>query len=221
MIKKLIITPWFGDFPEWVTKYWDNIDQLTKYGYDWLPMTDLNEFKEKATRALGSTPDITPGTSRSHNFRTAFGLIFQEDLKGYDFWGITDLDCVYGDVSKFVPDDTLEKVDIQSNHHDYICGPWTLFRNNETINNLFKLVPNWKELMFDTRSHAGRWTEVEYSQMIDKEHEAGHINRLYTHYQGKDPNDTSNLSFRDGKLYDGEDEIMMFHFNRTKQYPKL
>lgn len=219
MLRKLFITPYFGDLPEWIDKYEANMKSLEKYGYDWLLVTDLDDFLSRIWMILGEEPQIIPGTSRSHNFRTAFGLLFAKELEGYDFWGITDLDCVYGKVDNFLADEELGTLDIWSNHHNYICGPWTLFRNNELVNNLFREVPNWHELMFDQHSHAGRWTEVEYSEMVDALADQGRVRREYTHYQGQDPNDTSKLTYKNGMLFDGDDEIMMFHFNRTKIWP--
>ena len=218
-MKKLLITPYFGPFPEWMDKYLEHIKHVNQYGYDWLITTDEEDFSRRVQEVLGFVPTIRPGTPLIHNYRTAYGLLYADKLKDYDFWGITDFDCVYGKIDNFITDSMLEKLDIHSNHHNYICGPWTLFRNIDKVNNLFRLVPQWEGQMRSLDTQPGRWTEVEYSQMIDEQHNAGNINRLYTHFQGKDPNDDSAVTFKDGKLYDHGDEIFMFHFNRNKRYP--
>ena len=31
------------------------------------------------------------------DYKCAYGLIFEEYIKNYDFWGHCDLDCIYGD----------------------------------------------------------------------------------------------------------------------------
>lgn len=219
MLKKLFITPYFGEFPSWIEKYNDNRRTLEQYGYEWFTPTDEEEFKKRIKDTLGITAVITQGESFSHNYRTAFGAMYQDKLKDYDYWGITDFDCVYGNIPHFLPDTELEKWDIHSNHHNYICGPWTLFRNTDKINNLYQLVPQWGRLMTEINDHPGRWTEIEYSQIVDREHEVGNIKRLYTHYQGLDPNDDSELSYVEGSLYDHGTEIMMFHCNRKKRWP--
>lgn len=219
MLKKLFLIPWIGDFPIWMPQYREHIKHLKKYGYDFYISNDEDDFATRVEKTLGFSPVITRGSSLSHNYRSAFGLMYQDILKDYDFWGITDLDCVYGNISHFNDDIDLEEIDIWSNHHNYICGPWTLFKNTDRINTLFKKVPNWEELMRSTTLHPGRWTEVEFSQAVDKEHNAGEIYREYTHYQGKDPNIWFNLSFKDGMLYDDKEEIMTFHFNRHKIWP--
>lgn len=66
------------------------------------------------------------------DFRPAFGLIFKEYLKGYDWWGFFDIDTVLGDISKFVTEDILEKYD-----KIYEQGHLQLIRNNSYMNNLF------------------------------------------------------------------------------------
>lgn len=217
-MKKLLICPWFGPFPEWFNKYQTHIEFLKKYGYDFLFPTDLEDFKARIKDKLGIEATIISGTSDPHNFRVAYGLLFAKELAGYDYWGITDLDCVYGKIDDFMPDENLAKLDIWSNHHNYICGPWTLFKNTETVNNLFRDVANWRELMSD-RSVPGRWTENEFTEIVDQVHREGKINQRYTFWQGHDVNDDSEITFDDGKLFDHGDEIMMFHFNRHKRWP--
>lgn len=219
MLKKLFVIPWFGDFPSWMDDYLEHIKHMQQYGYDWFITTDEKDFTDRVESVLGFTPIIKPGTPLSHNYRTALGLLYADKLKDYDFWGITDLDCVYGKVDNFITDKQLEELDIHSNHYNYICGPWTLFRNIQKVNELFKLVPNWEQLMRDIDHQPGRWTEEEYSHVVDEQNDTGMIKRLYTHYQGADPNDDSSIIFDGTKLYDHNKEIMMFHFNRNKRWP--
>ena len=41
--------------------------------------------------------------------KSAYGEIFSDDLKGYDFWGYCDVDLMWGDIRKFYTDDVLSK----------------------------------------------------------------------------------------------------------------
>lgn len=217
----MIIVPWFGDFPDWYDKYTEHIKHLEQYGYDFLFYHNLIEFNYRVENILHIPSTVKPNTSLSHNYRTAFGLIFEKEIQGYDFWGITDLDCVYGRVNKFISDEELKNLDIHSNHHNYICGPWTLFRNSSKVNNLFKFTPSWQLHMTATDTQPGRWTEVQFSRLVDRITYNGDIRLKYTHYQSKNPNDLSKLKFNNGVLTDDGDEIMMAHFNRKqpKQWP--
>lgn len=66
------------------------------------------------------------------DFRPTFGLCFQEYIKDYDFWGGCDLDLIFGNIRKYVPDDVLEKYDKIYEH-----GHFFLIRNNEECNRMF------------------------------------------------------------------------------------
>lgn len=215
MIKKLFITPWFGPMPEWMDLYWENANRLKSLGYDWLLDTDIEGFKKRVKDKLNIDSNVQEGTGMVHNYRPLFGVLYADELKGYDFWGHTDFDCVYGNVDRFIPDRLLSFLDVHSNHHNYICGPWTLYRNVSVVNELFREVPSWDGLILDTRSNG--WAEKEYTQVLDR-HAGTDIRRLYTHFQSHTPDDLTHLRWDNG-LFDGEDEIMMCHFNRKKIWP--
>lgn len=219
MIKKLFIICWFGPYPEELNRWVANMEYLKPYGYDYLIFSNLKLFEQRVREKLGIEPFIIEGTGKPWDYRGALGVLFEDEIKGYDYWGHTDFDCVYGDVNSFMPDTELVKYDIWSNHHNYICGPWTLYRNTETVNNIFRQCPDWKERMEEPK--ATGWVEAGFSEMVDKLHEEGKINRLYTFWQGYDPNIDFYIEFKDGKLYDGDASIMMFHYNRRKRLPPL
>lgn len=67
------------------------------------------------------------------DFRPAYGLIYEEMLKGYDFWGYSDFDVVFGDIRAKLSEDILDS-------HDKIqpFGHLTFYRNCEKINTLFR-----------------------------------------------------------------------------------
>lgn len=66
------------------------------------------------------------------DYKPAYGLIFQDLLKSYDFWGYCDLDMIWGDIRKYITDEKLNLYDKL-----YVCGHCTLFRNNEEMVHLF------------------------------------------------------------------------------------
>lgn len=217
MLKKLMICPYFGPLPSWFDQWKENFDRLQKYGYDLLMPTNLEEFKQRVKDKLGiENCPIVEGKGKVHDYRLSFGKLFEEELKDYDFYGHTDFDCAYGRVDKYVTDDLLDSVDIHSNHHCYICGPWTLYRNTPKINDLFYEYPLWKQELEAER--VSGWGEVEYSQIVDKHAKQGDLRLRYTMWQGK-TTDPSKLTWRDEALYDGDQEIMMFHFRHTKEWP--
>jgi hypothetical protein len=73
------------------------------------------------------------------------GLIFEDYLKDSDFWGITNLDVVYGMLSHFVPDELLELTDVFTDDVNTINGVFSLYRNMPRVNEIIKHVSNWTD----------------------------------------------------------------------------
>lgn len=145
--KIAIIMTWFGDLPEYFP-YWlksaeanETIDFYCicdreirsdapniKY-----ISTTLQEEVRRYGQILGRSVEIT-APYKFCDCRVFFGILYEELLKGYDFWGYCDIDLVFGDLRKFITDDVLEKYD-----RIYKNGHLSLYRNNEYINHLFEL----------------------------------------------------------------------------------
>ena len=213
MINKIFIMPYFGDFPYWFEEYKKHFEeQLRPKGYDWLLDTDLEGFKKRVKDKLGIEYLGLPGGGKVWDFRASLGLLYDDEIEGYDFWGHTDLDCVYGDVDKWVTDEFLSGLDVHSNHHEYVNGPWTLYRNIPEVNNLF-FKADWKKYMCIPEPTG--WVEGPYSRAL----EASGIRYKYTFWQGNPYTENPNLKLIEGKLYQDGEEIMTFHFKRSKKWP--
>lgn len=197
--------PWFGPFPSWLDQWIANMEEQP---YDYKIFTSLPSFQKRVKEKLGVDCNIKPGTGKVWDYRPAFGELFAEEIKGYEYWGHTDFDCVYGDTTKYWPTDGF---DVWSNHSDYVCGAWTIYRNNPFVNSAYRFC-DWGRYLSDTEANG--WAEKDFSRQLEK------MNLVkYTLYQNKDWNDMSKLKYENGKLYDGDEEIMMAHFRRTKIYP--
>jgi len=205
--KKIFILPFFGPLPEWIDQWKENMKHLN---YDYIIDQDLDSFKKRVKDVLGIECNIVSDTGKVWDYRPALGLLYAKEINGYTHWGHTDFDCVYGDVDKYEP----EEYDIWSNHHNYIMGAWTIYKNNLVVNSLFNLLPNWQDKM--TGIEPLGWAEKEYTQIVD-----ANVDIKYTHHQSKNPNNFNNLTYKKGKLYDGEEEIMMAHFRHVKVYPNI
>lgn len=210
--------PWFGLFPEWMPYYEANIERLVKLGYDFLFDQDVEKFRWRVWRKIGIKAPIVAGEGKVHDYRATFGVLYEDELRGYDFWGHTDPDCVYGRVDEFVTDEFLKDIDIHSNHVDYVCGPWTLYRNRLDVNELFWQTSEWEENLLNPCVTG--WVEKGYTAEVDARHAAGQLNRIYTMWQTSNLNDFSTLHFDGDRLLEGENEVMMAHFRRTKVYPE-
>ena len=51
-----------------------------------------------------------------------YGLLFSDDLNGYDFWGWLDPDIMIGNIRKFINDGVLNKYDILSTDENLTWG---------------------------------------------------------------------------------------------------
>jgi len=225
MLKKLFLVPYCGDLPNWMDKYKDNIEKLKQYGFEWKIITDIEDFKQRVRDKLRVEPCIPPNTIKMSDFHPAMGLLYEEELKGYDFWGYTDLDIVYGRLDKYVTDELLNAVDVFSNDENEMCGPFSLLRNCSKVNNLFKDKANWKQIMEDGYIYIfnedGRDGDFGFTSLVNNEVRVGHLRRRSAHWMSNERSSFELEMKKDGSLFNCGDETMMFHFNDSKKYPEI
>lgn len=213
-LKKCIITPFFGELPEWFNKFNDNFGAtLHKQGYKWLFTQDLDDFNRRCEEKLGFKSPIIPGSGKLWDYRCCLGLLYEEELKGYDFWATMDFDMVFGNVDRWFSDFDLKDLDVWSNHQYYVNGCWTLYRNSKEVNELFKKFPAWKGIL--QMPKATGWVEQEYSRTLEN----SGLRYKYSFNQGWPYTTTPNLRFENGELYQDGEPIAMFHFRRSKFWP--
>lgn len=68
------------------------------------------------------------------DYKVVYGELFSDYLKKYDFWGYCDTDMIFGNIRYFLTEDILSKYD-----KILIRGHFTLFRNNTTCFNCYRL----------------------------------------------------------------------------------
>ena len=146
MPKIIIILPYFGKFDSlfifWLQScaYNNTIDFLvitddkTKYNYPQNVKVVYDTFmrlREKI-QSLYDFKVSLEAPYRFCNFKPAYGDIFQEYTIGYDFWGFSDCDMLFGDIMKFIPSDW--------SCYDKIgkFGHLSLIRNTEENRMLYK-----------------------------------------------------------------------------------
>ena len=142
MVYKIaIICPYFGKFPS-------NID-LTFYTMsknkfiDWYIFTDIEDnwsmkykniyfikmkfedVQERIKKSLGTLLEIP---YKLCDYKPAYGYIFYEYIKHYDFWGYCDVDMLFGDLSEFFTEGKLKKYD-----KIYDLGHLAIYRNSTGV----------------------------------------------------------------------------------------
>lgn len=269
MNKTFLITM-FGSPFEWTQQYIDSVQHLQQYNWNWkiftphkfeskgnveiVPMT-IEEYANLVFSSLGIRPNLFLSEKNIPSvhitdFYIFSGIVLADYLKGVDYWGITNMDVVYGRLNRFFPDETLG--DIFSDDVYTINGVFSLFKNSETINNLFRKLPLWKEVLSqlpcDGCTVGGRHTlygSDEYL-MTDLVRELKDIRFVTPKYYPMLSHDRLEQHYPMPKLQRKEDgtlfelfrdivqdssyvharpvigrEIPLFHFSRTKRWPLL
>jgi hypothetical protein len=161
MQKKIIfLMPYFGKFPEWFPLYLESCRWNPTI--DWLFFTDcpvpknaptnvrfvsmsFPEYQQLASQQLG----VTFKTESSYavcNLRPAYGIIHQEYIERYDYFGFGDVDVIYGNLRAFYTDEVLT-YNTLSTHPNSVSGHLCLIKNNEQWLNAFRKIPNWQQRM--------------------------------------------------------------------------
>ena len=141
-----IIVAYFGMFPP----YFQTFLESCRYNeeFDWLIFTnDTTEYNypenvhrqimnfDECRRIIQSHfefPISLKSPQKLCDYKCAYGYVFQDYLKEYDWWGHCDLDQIFGDLSAFVTDERLKTLD-----KIYSLGHLTLYRNTVENNQIF------------------------------------------------------------------------------------
>ena len=211
-MKALLICPYFGPFPPWMPKYALGTEKLSQQGFDFLIDTDLENFSQRVKDVLGVRCPITPGSSKIHDYRAAFGELYADAIEDYDWWGHTDFDCVYGRVDRFYNDDLLKDLDVATDCNDYLCGPWTLYR--PAVASAFREYDGWQEILEEPESSG--WVEDRFTWLL---------NNMGLNVQYRQQHAYTDMQFlhieEDGALMHHDVEVPFFHFRRYKEWPSL
>jgi len=202
-LKRVLICPFFGPLPPWFNKF-----EIPK-NYHIIIDTDLNDFKLRVKQKLGIEYPGVWGSGKIHDYRCTLGLLYQEEIKSYDYWGTVDLDMCFGEVDKWFPDEMINQYDVVSNHDTYVSGPFSLYKNTQEVNELFFKV-DWKKYLINPESNA--WVENEFSRLLEQ----SGLKFKYMSEQGNPWCKNLNLKKENEILYQDGIPIAMFHFRHFK-----
>jgi len=107
----------------------------------------LPEFRARVEAIFSIEASVNSGYKLC-DFRPFYGLLFQDYLQGYDFWGHCDIDLVLANVLEYLPPEALH-CDIVSVRKEWISGSFALYRNNDMVNNLFRESKDWQKVLQD------------------------------------------------------------------------
>lgn len=230
-LRKLLIRTWMGPLPPWTEQWMAHIQHqhFRDSGWDFIVITNENLLRHAVKTKLGCDLLVFPGTRKAGDWDPMLGVALEEIISRYDFWGHCALDAVYGRIEKWLPDERLAELDVFGNDPGAICGPFSIYRNCPKVNNLFREYADWRAVL-ETEHYYG-FDETEFSGVVNAAAQRGEIRFESAFYQEHDKqpwhvptprvalcSDGSLRSTHQGDEINGE-EIMMFHFNRWRQWP--
>ena len=160
--KICIINVYFGDWPEWFSFFIQSCKTNPEFEFILFSDNDppaaesvnvrfkklsVREFNTLATNKLGFKITIKQ-PYKICDLKPAFGKIFEDYLSGYDFWGYMDIDLIFGQLNKIISPGLFQNYDIISGYTDYASGPFCILRNNEFVNTLYSIVPEYQRNIF-------------------------------------------------------------------------
>lgn len=167
MTKIIVIGTYFGKWPVWFPAFLlscaknDSIQWLfftdcespqVTYPNIKFERMDLGQLNNLASKRLGI--HIQKNAWSQIDLKPAWGVIFEDYIKGFDFWGHCDTDMVWGDFRSFITEAILQDNDIVSCRKDFLAGQFTLWRNESEVNALFRAVPHYREIFQCSEWHS-------------------------------------------------------------------
>ncbi|MCM1224417.1 MAG: hypothetical protein NC548_59210 [Lachnospiraceae bacterium] len=173
MKKAALIIPYFGNFPEWINLYLYSCKKNPEIDFIFFTdsslentppnlLTDVNNITinhisfEDYCRLASEELNIEFKPENAYklcDLRPWYGIIHEDILKNYEYWGYGDIDLVYGDLTSFLRSFYRKKKDVFSTHSDRVSGHFCLLKNNSYYRNLAFEIPNWKELLLSEKHH--------------------------------------------------------------------
>lgn len=253
MYKIALLTCYFGEFP-WYFKFFVHSCRYN-LDVDFIIITDiavnkadypeniifikknLSEINTLAKKKLGFTVQIEHAYKLC-DFKPTYGVLFDDILKPYDFWGHGDIDIVYGNIRKFITNKILSSYDLISVRPEYVSGYFALFRNNKKMNTLFTKSKDHQSILSDSRHYCFDEcsflhnpledgmsiyelpdTPESMTHVVKKLHDKKYIKAYFDfHVIEGTP---GNLKWEKGVItYDNKFEAMLYHMVRFKKYAK-
>ena len=154
----LFLIPYFGRWPFWMPFFL----QSCRYNPDvkWVFFTDCGipaeapsnvqfrsisfaEYCAKVSARLGI--EFQPRSPyKLCDLKPALGYVHADELEGFDFWGFSDIDLVYGDLRAYFTIDRLQRFDLLSTHERRVSGHLCLLRNTARMREALMQVPGWQ-----------------------------------------------------------------------------
>ncbi len=160
-IKVGIVIIYFGHWPDWIYSFINSCERNTDI--DFILINDsqkvvsdsknikyifftIDEFNTLASKKLGFGVQVK-NPYKVCDFKPAVGKIFEDHLKEYDYWGVSDIDLVLGDFSQVLLKIHNNKYDFLSFYKEFISAPFFLMRNTSYLNSIYRQIKDHKKYL--------------------------------------------------------------------------
>ena len=244
MKKICFVVVYFGKWPIWFLAFLHSCKKNPTV--DWIFFTDcdspshhspnvvfynktLSQMRQLIKERIGKK-SILEDRYKISDYKPAYGILFEDYLKGFDFWGHCDVDIIWGDIRKYTTEAILDRHDIFSTRKGRMSGHFSLFRNTLSINPLFRQSSEFADVIEQVECLG--FDEEGMTRLIEQLAETGSI-RVYwpkflqnyadpkTDTPSRLPQYTNKYFWEKGRLFDctGESpaEILYLHFMTWKK----
>lgn len=230
MKKILLIQVWIGKIPDYFWYHYETTKNIKNV--DFLFYTDQKDLKidsdkytvkyidkdileEKLNSVLNSNIKILSNKKIS-DLKSAYGDIFYEDIKNYDFFGFYDIDTLFGDLNGWVGEH-LEDNELVSfgtlNYHDRISGPLIIMRNSQKMRELYKLsLDNFIKCFSHNEVEA--WDEHAFYSIVKENIKYKLIYDSINCETDNGGKNTYDCVWSGGKVFVKNKEKLLYHFYR-------
>ncbi|MDX2353593.1 DUF6625 family protein [Stutzerimonas xanthomarina] len=172
------LIPYFGRWPFWMPFFLESCRH--NKDIDWLFFSDcgippnlpdnvtveawaFDDYCRMVSQKIGIS--FTASTPyKLCDLKPALGDVHADRLKGYDFWGFSDIDLVYGNLRRYFTDERLERYDLLATHSRRISGHLCLFSNTERMRRAYRSAPQWRQRLTSPEHNA--FDEAGFSRLF-------------------------------------------------------
>jgi hypothetical protein len=89
------------------------------------------------------------------DFKPFYGMIFEEFITNYDYWGHCDIDIIWGDISSFLRKERFLNYDIFTSRPQKISGHFCLYKNSYDVKQYLYNLPKLVKLLQQNFKYCG------------------------------------------------------------------
>jgi len=145
--RKVLLVPYFGKLPNYFQLFLNSCAYNNTFNFIIFTDQNINNYKinknikfekmnfdelQQLTCEKLNTDILISSPYKLCDYRPMYGKIFSDYIIDYDFWGYCDIDMIFGQIDKFLPNSIFEQYDkIQINGH--LC----FYKNSSDMNSLY------------------------------------------------------------------------------------